>query len=104
LSSCNGVYQLIMQSDGNLVIYQNGGAIWATGTNQYGTGGNPDAAVMQSDGNFVIYNYQNFPNNDWRYVWDTGTNGNPGAVLGLRSDGNLMVIAPNGAVLWQSGT
>ena len=47
---------LILQTDGNLVIYPgaaqtNGTALWATGTN-FGT---PSYAVLQSDGNFVLY-------------------------------------------------
>jgi hypothetical protein len=95
LNSCNGVYQLIMQNDGNLVVYQNGGAIWATATNLQGY--DADYAIMQDDGNFVIYK-------SFGAIWATGTQGNPGAVLALDNVGNVIVYAPSGAVLWQSGS
>lgn len=43
---------VVMQGDGNFVMYRNGGgALWATGTN--GTGA--DHVVMQDDGNLVVY-------------------------------------------------
>jgi hypothetical protein len=46
---------LAFQSDGNLVIYQNGGsAIWRTGTTNWN--GDPGAYLaVQDDGNLVIY-------------------------------------------------
>jgi hypothetical protein len=49
--SCDGRFTLVMQGDGNLVLYQQGRALWNTQTN--GRGGHH--AVMQSDGNFVLY-------------------------------------------------
>ena len=56
--------QLIMQDDGNLVLYNSQGAqpenaIWSSGT--YGS--TNVNAFMQDDGNFVLYTP----------VWDTGT-------------------------------
>ncbi|MBP4046347.1 hypothetical protein [Chromobacterium violaceum] len=53
LLSTNGAYQLILQSDGNLVLYRmaNHHPLWASGTN-----GKPGCFVtMQDDGNLVIY-------------------------------------------------
>jgi hypothetical protein len=94
-SSCDGVYTLAMQLDGNLVLYHGGkGALWATGTN----GKNGYNAVMQGDGNFVLYDVHNHP------LWASGTNGHGGAYLAPQDDGNLVVYAPGGKPLWASGT
>jgi len=59
-----GGIKLIMQEDGNLVLYTaNGQAVWASNT--AGTG--DSFARMQNDGNFVVYT-QGKP------TWATGTN------------------------------
>lgn len=56
--------QLIMQQDGNLVLYgPNYTVLWATGTQATGS-----RLVMQNDGNLVIYN-------GWTPVWASGTGG-----------------------------
>jgi len=49
LFSINRAYRLTQQADGNLVLYNNNTAIWATYKN--GT-----HSIMQKDGNFVQYN------------------------------------------------
>jgi hypothetical protein len=56
IASNNTIYQVIFQTDGNLVLYKNypgapSRALWATATN----GHTADACVMQGDGNLVIY-------------------------------------------------
>ncbi|WP_373478455.1 protein kinase [Geminocystis sp.] len=53
LISAEGNYSLVLQPDGNLVLYncQSSKAMWGSGTN----GRKPISAVMQEDGNFVIY-------------------------------------------------
>jgi len=57
------VTRLIMQQDGNLVLYYNHNAKWYTGTN-----GHPGAyLVLQNDGNAVIYSKDNKP------LWSTNT-------------------------------
>jgi hypothetical protein len=49
-----GPYEMVVQGDGNLVIYEKvGGAIWATGTN--GCGFIVNKLVLQNDGNLVLY-------------------------------------------------
>jgi hypothetical protein len=75
--SANGSYRLIMQSDGNLVVYGPGGALWSART----TGAAGARVVMQSDGNLVVYDQWNRP------VWYTGT-GNPGARFVVQNDSN----------------
>ena len=55
-----GPYRLVMQSDGNLVIYDsNNKATWATGTDKKGAPGHK--LIMQDDGNLVIYDGHNKP-------------------------------------------
>jgi hypothetical protein len=89
-TSPNGQYTLTYQTDGNLVLYGPGGALWWTGTN----GTCPGFAPMQSDGNFVVYDCTGQP------VWNSGTWGNPGAYLTVQDDSNLVVYASNGQPLW----
>lgn len=82
LISTNGRYVLLMQLDGNLVLYRAGGdAIWASGTD-----GHPMATLgMQSDGNAVIYH-------DGVAVWASATDGHRGAHLTVCDDGRLAVV------------
>ncbi len=93
LHSPNGQYQLIMQGDGNLVVYSGGTAIWASST-----AGHPGArAVMQGDGNLVVYLGSTA-------LWASGTGGHAPAAfyLAMQSDGNLVIYTPAGVPLWAS--
>lgn len=92
-TSCDGRFTLVQQSDGNLVLYENGGkALWATGTD--GTAGS--VAVMQEDGNLVVYT------DDGKPVWDSGTWGHPGAWLAIQDDGNVVIYESK--AIWDTGT
>jgi len=73
LSSGNGVYSLVCQDDGNLVLYIKGGhrALWASNT----AGRAITGCYMQEDGNLVLYMHDGKP------IWATGTHGHPGAYL-----------------------
>ena len=85
-------YRLIMQGDGNLVLYrQNGTPRWHTST--YGNNGS--RCFMQSDGNLVIYH----PNGT--ALWHSHTYGHPGAVLQISNNGYVRVMK-NDVSLWQS--
>ncbi|MGH9065782.1 MAG: hypothetical protein ACRDZQ_00590 [Acidimicrobiales bacterium] len=86
----NGSYTLIMQTDGNLVEYASGSAIWQSHTS--GEAGN--YAIMQTDGNFVIYSSGGV----WR--WQTATNGYSGSYLNLGGDGNFVVYSRGGTPEW----
>jgi hypothetical protein len=88
VTSPNGQYRLIMQSDGNLVEYHGSTASWSSGT---GTAGS--TVIMQSDGNLVIYSGATAK-------WSSGTGGNNGAYLVLADGGALTVDSSGGAVLW----
>lgn len=89
----NSGHRLVLQPDGNLVLYRwNNKAVWATWTQ-----GNPPGFLgMQSDGNLVLYRQGNVP------VWSTGTTG-LNRRLQLNPDGNLVVYA-GAASQWASGT
>lgn len=96
LVSNKRLYNLIMQNDGNLVLYRThfGLPLWASNTN-----GNPvDHTVMQSDGDLVAYSPQG-----GRY-WNTGTGGHPGARVVIQDDGNLVVYDSTNNPLWASNT
>lgn len=92
--SNNGQFQLVMQRDGNLVLYKSGSALWASGTD----GLDVEFCVMQSDGNLVLY-----LEGSGRAVWASGTAGNPGSFLVIQDDGNLVIYKPNHPI-WATGT
>ncbi len=94
VSSCDGRFALVMQTDGNVVEYAHGEALWATGT----SGKNGYMFAMQSDGNLVLYDAGSCP------LWASNTGGNPGATFAVQSDGNLVVYSSSGKALWSSGT
>ncbi|MEU9480438.1 hypothetical protein [Streptomyces sp. NPDC048191] len=96
--------RLVMQNDGNLVMYRlrDGKAIWATGT-----WGHPGAyAVMQKDGNFVIYDANN------SFLWNSNTawsQDSPGAWAVMQDDGNFVIYKlaggpGRGGALWATNT
>jgi hypothetical protein len=93
-TSCDGRTALVMQGDGNLVLYGPSGALWHTGTH-----GNPGASAwLQDDGNLVVYSATGTP------LWHAGTHGNPDARLAVQDDGNLVLYSSGGGVLWHTGT
>lgn len=88
-----GDRSLIMQQDGNLVVYdQDHKARWASVT-----GGEGNSARFQADGNLVVYNSGGQP------LWASQTGGHQGAVLVFQADGNV-VITSGDTVLWAAGT
>lgn len=89
---------LIMQNDGNLVLYrfnngQVGEPLWATGTNW----GHQHHTIFQEDGNLVVYDQWNNP------LWASGTHGS-GSQLILQRDGNLVIYDSGGYAIWASAT
>jgi hypothetical protein len=91
--SCSGRFFFVHQTDGNVVLYDNGHAIWSTSTN----GRSTSSLVMQGDGNVVLYSGS-------QALWSTGTNGHNGAVLAVQDDGNVVVYGPGNTPLWATGT
>jgi len=93
LVSCDGRFDLVMQGDGNLVLYQAGWALWHTETH----GQTGAWAALQDDGNLVVYSAWDTP------LWSSETNGYWGAALAVQDDGN-MVIYDGWTAVWSTGT
>ena len=101
LQSENGRYQLVMQEDGNLVLYDGpsrhpSAAVWASNTN--GKGRAPHRLCMQADGNAVVYDACHVP------TWASDTFGTHGERLTLQNDRNLALYDCAGKALWLSNT
>lgn len=92
LQSSSQRYRLVLQGDGNLVLYddQARAAIWATNSQ----GSPPRELVMQGDGNLVMYD------NNGAVRLASNTNGNPGARLVLQNDGNLVIYTTDNRPIW----
>jgi hypothetical protein len=96
-----GKSKLIMQTDGNLVLYdETGRARWAanwTRPNVMGRG--YEARFQVFDNNFVVYSDHNNPlwaSNTWR--------GERGGWLAVQADGNVVVYDPDLIPLWATNT
>ncbi len=87
---------LVMQDDGNLVIYdkKDGSVKWSTGTNGKGTP--PYRLMMQTDGNLIVYDNNN------TVLWATSTNGQGGNMLTLTDDKNVIMTSPSNKKIWSS--
>ena len=92
LSSVNGRYRLLLQADGNLVLYDDveRSAPWATRT----AGITPGHVIMQTDGNLVVYDAAG------RDHWSSASGGNPNAHLLVQNDGNVVVYRTDGDAAW----
>ncbi|GIF18205.1 hypothetical protein BJ973_008832 [Actinoplanes tereljensis] len=91
LQSSNGHYRLIMQTDGNFVLYLDKKAVWWTDTS-----GRPGSSVvMQGDGNLVVYDA------DRAAVWASDTSGTAADRLVLYDNGDLILLDPAGQIVKQ---
>ena len=95
VTSNSRVYRLVLQPDGNLVLYDNTNdpPLWASGTQ----GQAVSECLMQDDGNLVIYGFSDNP------LWASGTQGNPGSFLTVQDDANVVIYKPD-VPIWASGT
>jgi hypothetical protein len=87
-------YRFIYQGDGNLVLYDGGRPIWASGT----AGRMAGVCIMQGDGNLVIYTPGGHPG------WASNTAGHAGARLIAQDDGNTVIYLPSGQPIWATNT
>ena len=94
LQSSDSRFVVAMQTDGNLVLYAQGRAVWSSGS----AGNSGAVAPMQTDGNLVVYTSGGSPR------WSSGTAGNPGGYGVIQDDGNFVVYSATGQPRWQSGT
>jgi hypothetical protein len=98
--SPNRSFQLIMQTDGNLVLYEiekrGHTPLWASHTNGREVG----HCIMQADGNLVIYTPDHTP------IWASHTNGHHGSHLEVQDDGNVVIYTPdpNRRAIWATNT
>lgn len=97
LASCNGLYALVLQGDGNLVAYHGQQAIWASST----AGQAVAQAAFGVDGNLALLDAAG------RVVWNSSSgNGNVDgdpARLQMGDDGNVTIVRA-GVVVAQTGT
>ncbi|MCL2013232.1 MAG: S8 family serine peptidase [Cystobacterineae bacterium] len=96
LRSPNGLYTLIMQEDGNLVLYSSAGTpLWSTHT---GPGNAGASATLQCDGNFVVRSAAGNP------LWSTQTGGQTGTnratYVAVQNDGNFVLYKEGGTPVW----
>jgi len=94
-SSCDGRFLLIMQGDGNLVLYPSMSATATSALWNTRTFGATPTLWMQADGNLVVYHGQGA-------VWSSRTAGNPGATLEITNAGTLRVRSVSSATLWSN--
>ncbi|MEI8338966.1 MAG: hypothetical protein WCF91_03515 [bacterium] len=95
LKSPDGRFSLVMQADGNLVLYTaENTPLWHSST--YGNYG--AYAVMQADGNLVVYSSSN------RALWNSRTFGHGPSTLRIQNDGNLVIVKSGNIATWSSGT
>lgn len=96
--SPNGKIILIMQDDGNLVVYGNFGAGWTPlgwASNTVGSGATH--ASFQSDGNLVVYTASGA-------AWASNTSHSHCATLSVQDDGNVVIKDISGQIVWQTNT
>ncbi|MFF9147249.1 tyrosinase family protein [Streptomyces sp. NPDC014861] len=93
IGSGDGRYRLVYETDGNLVLYQDGERTprWSSGTQRRA----PGMCVMQMDGDLTI------DDADGQRVWSLGTDGH-GNRLRLTEEGALEVSGLSGEVAWRS--
>src|SRR4030042_784156 len=109
LKSENGKYKLVLQGDGNLVIYNERGlAVWAKGrikdslpsgekllVDEFIRSQNREyTLVLQGDGNLVAYDNQR------KALWNSNTVGSGAVECVMQSDGNLLLKDGNRGVVW----
>ena len=103
VTSDNGKYKLILQNDGNLVLYNaSNRPIWHTWTSSSYKASQVDHFNVQDDGNMVIYSADGKP------IWASNTwigSGKYNVSLRLQDDGNLVLYNnTKGKPIWTSNT
>lgn len=94
LTSSTLKHKLLLQSDGNLVLYNGTTPLWTSNT----VGAKSPQLILQNDGNLVLYS------EGGRAVWNSGTFGNQRTLVRLQDDGNLVIYNENNTPRWSTGT
>jgi surface antigen len=90
LLSPNRAYELVMQGDGNLVLYSGLQALWDSQTSTPGA----YAVLQATDGNLVVYSPAGAA------LWTAHVPNSPSDRLEMQSDGNLVAYNTAGTALW----
>ena len=106
LNSPNGWFSLVLQSNGNLALFDlrsnSSSSLWSSNT----SGDSAQCAVMQADGNFVIYTAGG--ESSGNAEWASHTSNNYGASLTCQNDGNLVIYFgttdDHSTAKWSTGT
>lgn len=87
IKSLSGTYSLVLQGDGNFVLYGNGKALWDSKTwgSRKATKG-----ILQANGNLRLFDDDN------REQWSSGTSGKGGP-------DSLLIVQDNGDAVIKSG-
>lgn len=94
LVATNGWYQLIVQADGNVVVYDKAQSS-PTSTNTAGNGS--VRLTMQTNGDLALYR-----NSDNAMIWHSDTAGSGARKLIMQNDGNIVLYTTNNIPLWTS--
>jgi hypothetical protein len=95
IRSTNGTRFVVLQNDGNLVLYGPGHHIlWHSATGGMGV----NQLLLQPDGNLVLYK------SNGQAAWHTHGSGNSASHFTVQNDGNLVQYNGAGAPVWWSGT
>ncbi len=98
LVSDNDTYKLIMQNDGNLVLYKFNEPVWSTNT--IGAESSPPYRVcLHEDGNLVVYGTiegKETPR------WQTNTGGKGVKSLIVHDDGTIILLGGQNEIVWKS--
>ncbi len=94
LETADRRFKMVLQSDGNLVLYSPTKAVWSTLTN----GSTAAYLAMQQDGNLVLYDANDRP------LWQSATNDRGISALALQQDGNLVVYQGMVVPTWNTRT
>ena len=95
-TSANGIYTLVFESDGNLVLYRNQGSfkLWVSNT----SGGSVGSCTFY-DGKLSIADP--FGNT----IWESSTSGSGfDSVLVVQDNGNVVISRPDGTLVWATDT
>lgn len=107
--------RLVLRDDGNLVILtREGTQIWSNNTTQVRdrlhasdtlrpgdklqSSNGRYTLLYQTDGNLALYT------SEGRFLWASGTAGQPAGYVTMQTDGNCAMYGPDGRFQWNTGT
>jgi hypothetical protein len=99
LTSANGKYKLVYQSDGKLILYDSANkSIWAATTPSFKAHG----VEMNTDGRMILRGMVDSKGNLLLPAWSTPTELNPNSYAQVTDDGRLVIFTKEGVETWAS--